>query len=206
MSAYKFKKFILLLAITLWVGFGVKNIFADTNTGLASIPAISVTLVPNPLTLPATGGNVTYVYKVNNIGAIPLNDVTIVDNKCNAMSGELGDINNNHLLDVNEVWIYNCTTNLKQTTTNTATVTAFANSWKAIDQYSSTVSVAGIMATTILSPTLPNGGKTPNPVPMLPNNGPNPNTFNLTFIIWGVLGVILLILIVVFLLTRKKNE
>jgi hypothetical protein len=192
----------------LLVGFGVKNIFAQANTstaGLAYIPAISVTLMPDPLTLPETGGNVTYIYKVHNIGTIPLNDVTLTDNKCNAMSGELGDTNGNHLLDINEVWIYNCTTNLKQTTTNTATATAFANGWKAIDQHSATVTVTGSSSVTALSPNFPNAGPNQN-VPSLPKNGPNPNTLNSTLIIWVVLGVILLALIVIFLLTRKRNE
>jgi hypothetical protein len=204
MPTYKFKRFILLLIVVFLFGFGVKNIFAETNTGLADIPAISVTLVPDPLTLPETGGNVTYIYKVNNIGAIPLNDVTITDNKCSVMSAELGDTNGNHLLDPNEVWIYNCTTSLKQTTTNTAMVTAFANSWKAMDQYSATVSVAGTTTATTVPPNLPNEGPNPN-TPSFPYDGTNPNTLNITFIIWGVLGVILLILIIVLFLTRKKK-
>ena len=69
---------------------------------------------------------ITFVYKVTNPGVVPLSDVHVVDDKCPAMSGELGDTNGNHLLDTNEVWIYNCSMDLKQTTTDTATVTAFA--------------------------------------------------------------------------------
>ncbi|MFA5830511.1 MAG: hypothetical protein WC878_01645 [Candidatus Paceibacterota bacterium] len=103
---------------------------SDNLPPLVSI--INITKVAYPLSLPIEGGDITFTYKVNNPGIVPLSKVTVIDDKCNAMSGKLGDTNGNNLLDANEVWIYTCTTNLKQTTTNTVRVTAFANGLKAV--------------------------------------------------------------------------
>jgi hypothetical protein len=142
---------------------------------------------------------------------VPLADVTVADDKCSAMSGELGDTNDNHLLDPNEVWIYTCTMILAKTTTNTVTVTAYANGLRAVDNDTITVAVATTTAAS--SPVFPNEGSNPSvpglpnngPNPGLPNNGTNPNTLNITVMIWGILGGILAILIIVFFLIRKKK-
>ena len=121
------------------------------------------------------------------------------------MSGELGDTNGNHLLDINETWIYNCSMNLKQTTTNIVVGTAFAEGLKAVDANTTTVDVAGTDIAAIVSPSLPNEGPTPSNVPGFPKNGPNPNTINITVVIWGILALVIIFLIVVLLLIRKKK-
>ncbi len=151
------------------------------------VSIINITKVAYPLSLPVGGGSITFTYKVNNPGVVPLSDVTVVDDKCSAMSGHLGDINGNGLLDINEVWIYTCTTNLTQTTTNTVTVTAFADGLKASDSFSLTVKVK-----------IPVASSTPN----FPNTGTNPSS---QIVVWSVLGGILAILTAFFFLFRKNR-
>lgn len=151
----------------------------DTPAPLVSI--VNITKVAYPLSLPTEGGKITYTYKVNNPGVVPLNDVTVADDKCNTMSGKLGDTNGNNLLDTHEVWIYTCTTILKQTTTNTVAVTAFANGLKAID--SATITVVA------KTPEFPEAGLIPN--------------FKIT--VWKTLSGVLAVLIVFFALARKSK-
>jgi hypothetical protein len=178
------------------------TVVVGSNNPPPLVNIVNITKVAYPLSLPVGGGEVAFTYKVTNPGLVPLNDVTVTDDNCSAMSGELGDTNNNHFLDPNEVWIYTCTAILAKTTTNTATVTAYANGLKAVDADTITVDVA--TTTVAYSPGLPNEG--PNPgVPGLPNNGTNPNSLNITVIIWGILAGILAVLIIVFFLTRKKK-
>lgn len=160
---------------------------SDNPAPLVSI--INITKVAYPLSLPEEGGDITFTYRVNNPGAVPLSDVKVVDDKCSAMSKKLGDTNGNNLLDTTEVWIYTCTTHLTQTTTNTVAVTSYANGLKAVGYATLTV--------TVDIPTF-------DSVPNLPNTGEN---FNLKIIIWSVLAGILVILIIIFFLKRnKKNE
>lgn len=102
---------------------------------------INVTKVAYPLSLPKEGGEITYTYRVSNPGVVPLQSVVVADDECNSISSKLGDTNGNNLLDINEVWLYTCTTILKQTTTNTATVTAFANGLQATGEATITIKV-----------------------------------------------------------------
>ena len=200
----KSKIYILTLIAVLVLVSGTKSILAQTEAGSPSdVPLIGITLVPQPLALLNGAGSVTFIYKVTNPGVVPLSNVNVIDNKCSAMSGELGDTNDNHLLDTNEVWIYSCTVNLKQTTTNTATVTALANGLNAVDTGTVTVDVSGTNART-LSPNLSNEGTNLGGVPGLPDFGPTPNTLNLTLIVWGILGGILVVLIIIFFIRKKQ--
>lgn len=158
---------------------------SDTPAPLVSV--VNITKVAYPLSLPAGGGPITFTYKVNNPGVAPLSDVTVSDDKCADMSGKLGDTNGNDLLDINEVWIYTCTTNLTQTTTNTVTVTAYANGLKATDNYSLTVKVA-------------TPGLAGQAVPGLPDTGGNPD---LKALVWEILSGVLAVLIVAFAVIRS---
>ena len=110
------------------------------------------------------------------------------DDKCSAMSGKLGDTNYNDLLDPNEVWIYTCTMNLAQTTTNTATVTAFANGLRAVDKYSLTVKVE-------IPPA--------EPVPSFPETGTNSD---FKIMAWEILSGILVTLTIFFIVTRPRES
>lgn len=121
------------------------NAYATVVVGVKDpaplVSIVNITKVAYPLSLPSGGGDITFTYKVNNPGVLPLSDVVVVDNKCQAMSGKLGDTNGNNLLDTNEVWIYTCTAHLTQTSTNTVTVTASANGLQATDNAVLTVHV-----------------------------------------------------------------
>ena len=85
------------------------------------LPAINITKIPNPLSLPSGSGSVTYAYTVTNIGQVPMNTVWVKDNKCSSVQYVSGDTNNNSLLNLDETWKYTCTKTVSQTETNTAT-------------------------------------------------------------------------------------
>ena len=158
---------------------------SDNSPPLVSI--VNITKVAYPLSLPAEGGQITFTYKVNNPGVVPLSNVTIRDNKCAAMSGKLGDRNGNFLLDTNEVWIYTCKMNLTETTTNTVNVSAFANGLQAHADATITVRVD-------------------TPTVKFPNVGENSSLkpdFKVT--VWKILLCILVILTTFFIFIRKNK-
>lgn len=169
------------------------TVVVGSNTPPPLVSIVNVTKIANPLSLPNGGGRITYTYKVNNPGVVPLSNVTVTDDKCDAMSGKVGDTNGNNLLDINEVWIYTCTTTLTQTTTNTVTVTAFANGLKAISSDTITVNVA--------SPFV-------KAVPKFPTVGTKPtveiNPF-VKIVVWTILSFILIILFIIFIFIRKRE-
>jgi hypothetical protein len=152
---------------------------SDNPAPLVSI--VNITKIAYPLSLPIGGGEITFTYRVNNPGVIPLGSITVTDDKCNAISSKLGDTNANNLLDIDEVWVYTCTTNLWQTTTNTAVVTAYANGLKATGEATVTVEVD---------------------IPAFPDTGTN---LSFKTIVWGGLLAILVILITLLFLNRKKH-
>ncbi len=117
------------------------------------VSIVNATKVTYPLLLSAQGSEVIFTYKVNNPGVVSLSDITVTDDKCQNMSGKLGDTNGNNLLDPHEVWIYSCTINLKHTTISTVTVTAKANGLTATSSDSITINVNIPQPTT--SPGLP---------------------------------------------------
>lgn len=157
------------------------TVIVGSNNEPPLVNIINITKVAYPLTLPIGGGDITFTYRVNNPGVVPLSNVTVVDDKCGNVSSRLGDTNGNGLLDINEVWTYTCQAHLTETTTNTASVTAFANGLKAVGYATITVTVD---------------------IPGLPNTGTG---FDLKTIVWGILSVILVALIIFFILIRKKK-
>lgn len=202
MPTSKSKIFLMLIVVVIFTTTG--KVFAQSSANISSPHLVSISSTANPISLPVGGGIVTFIYKVSNLSTGALSNVSVTDNGCSAMSGELGDINDNHILDTNEIWIYNCTTSLVQTTTNIATATAYASGSKVVDQHTTTVNVTGTNANETLSPNLPNEGPNPN-IPGLPDNGINPNMLNLKVITWIVLAGILVVLILVLFFIRKKK-
>ena len=129
---------------------GQANGLSDTDTATATVvvgipvvpPLIHVTKVPNPLTLAAGGGAVTYTETITNPGTAALNNVTLTDDKCAPMVYVSGDTNGNSLLEPAESWIFSCSANIIASTTNTATASGKANGLTALDTASATVLVA----------------------------------------------------------------
>lgn len=104
-------------------------------------PLIDVVKVPSPLALPLGPGSVTYTYTLRNIGTVPVTDITMVGDTCSPVLLNSGDTNNNGVLEVNETWVYKCTTTLTETHTNTIVATGWANGLSAVDIASATVVV-----------------------------------------------------------------
>lgn len=165
----------------------------DIPPPLVSI--VNITKMAYPLALPPEGGYIDFTYKVNNPGVVPLSNVTVTDNKCSNMSSKLGDTNGNNLLDINEVWIYTCRMFIKETTTNTATVIAFSNDFKAIGESTVTVKVQPVA--------LPEAGDAPGfpdqTTPSFPETGVHPN---FKIIVWAILSGILAGLVTFFFLNQ----
>jgi uncharacterized repeat protein (TIGR01451 family) len=104
-------------------------------------PLINIEKVPTPLVLPDGPGSVTYDYRVTNPGTVPMSNIRVSDNTCSPVTFVSGDTNGNSQLDVTETWVYRCTTNVSQTTTNTATATGQANGFTVSDTANATVVV-----------------------------------------------------------------
>ncbi|GAA1979804.1 DUF7507 domain-containing protein [Microbacterium pumilum] len=95
-------------------------------------PAIEVLKTANP-TQTVAGGEVVYSYEVRNTGDVPLADVAdrITDDTCAPVQYRSGDDDGDGLLDTplsifedsaDEVWRFECTTTVGETTTNTVVV------------------------------------------------------------------------------------
>lgn len=104
-------------------------------------PLIDVVKVPSPLALPAGPGSVAYTYTLRNMGTVPVTNITMVGDTCSPIILASGDTNADAKLDVNETWVYRCSTTLTKTHTNTVTATGWANGISAVDIASATVVV-----------------------------------------------------------------
>lgn len=150
-------------------------------------PLIHLVKTPSTFLLTAGGGAVTYSYAVTNPGTVPLDNVSIADDKCTGLPTRIashpGDLNKNGLLDTNETFHFTCVTNLTKTTTNIGTAEGHANGLTAIDFSPATVVVA--------APGLPNTG-------VGSDNGKNA--------IWNILipSIVVIALISLFVSRRKR--
>ncbi len=167
---------------------------SENSPPLVSI--INITKVAYPLTLPIEGGDITFTYRVNNPGIVPLGDVSVTDDKCKSMSRKLGDTNGNDFLDITEVWTFTCTTHLTKTTTNTVSVGASANGLKAVGYSTLTVTVDTIASDHV--PRFP-----AQPIPSFPETGVNPMVKIST---WGVMFAILAALIAYIVVSRRRDN
>ncbi|HSR89390.1 MAG TPA: ice-binding family protein [Candidatus Udaeobacter sp.] len=147
----------------LYKGGNIFCIITNNDIGSPLVPVvpplIDVVKVPNPLALPNGPGNVTYTYTVRNIGTVPMTDVTMVGDTCAPVSLISGDTNNDGRLDVNETWIYTCTTQLSETHTNTVVATGWANGISAVD-----IASANVVVGQSIVPPLIHVTKVPNPL------------------------------------------
>ncbi len=95
-------------------------------------PGIEVEKTASPKQLSGPG-QVTYTYRVNNTGDVPLANVAdrIEDDTCSPVKYESGDVDGDGLLDspdsifedeLDETWVFTCTTEVNKDTTNVVTV------------------------------------------------------------------------------------
>lgn len=132
--------------LTLNVGQNLFCIVTNNDIGAPVVvppvpPLIDVVKVPSPLALPAGPGPVTYTYTLRNVGTVPVTNVTMVGDTCSPITLTSGDTNADAKLDLNETWVYHCSTTLSATHTNTVVATGWANGLSATDIASATVIV-----------------------------------------------------------------
>lgn len=130
-------------------------------------PVIAITKIPTLLASNSTGGTVQFDYTVTNPGTVAMTNITVVDNKCPAVSFISGDTNVNNILEVSESWHYRCTMDISQTTTNVVTATGQANGFTATANASAIVNVNA--APVVTPPVI--ATPTPVVVPKLPKTG-----------------------------------
>lgn len=106
-------------------GYDVDGIMALHDAGSCTAGEIEVTKTSDadPLGIVA-GTEVTYSYEVENVGVIDLDNVDISDDVCSPLIFTGTDVGADSILSPGEVWTYECTMTLDETTTNIVTVTA----------------------------------------------------------------------------------
>lgn len=135
---------------------------------VASNVSLSLKVTPSSTSLPASGGSITYTYAVSNTGTAPILGVSVTDTACSPASYISGDTNGDSSINynslytnvdgvwasrnVNEVWIFRCTTNLSKTTENTATATGNAQGFRTEATSRSLVTVGALALITPLAP------------------------------------------------------
>jgi len=129
-------------------------------------PLIDVVKVPSPLALPNGPGAVTYTYTLKNIGTVPVTNITMVGDTCSPIVLASGDTNGDAILQVNEIWVYRCSTTLAETHTNTVTATGWANGISTTDIASATVVVGEPIIPPLIHVT-----KVPDPLAFLAGGG-----------------------------------
>lgn len=129
-------------------------------------PLINVVKVPSPLSLPNGPGVVNYTYTLYNIGTVPVTNITMVGDTCAPLIHNSGDLNSNSILEVNETWVYTCSTILNESHTNTVVATGWANGLTATD-----IASAHVVVGQPIVPPIINITKTPNPFALLAGGG-----------------------------------
>ncbi|OGH88587.1 MAG: hypothetical protein A3J93_00600 [Candidatus Magasanikbacteria bacterium RIFOXYC2_FULL_42_28] len=129
-------------------------------------PLIDVVKIPSPLALPAWAGTVTYTYTVRNIGTVPMNNITMVEDSCSPVKYISGDTNLDSKLDVIETWTYTCATTLTKTHTNIVVATGWANGISTTD-----IATAIVVVGAPVVPPLIHITKVPSPLALLAGGG-----------------------------------
>lgn len=129
-------------------------------------PIIAVVKVPSPLSLPGGPGVVDYTYTLTNIGPVPVTDITMVGDTCDPIVLVSGDADGDLQLDLSEAWVYECSTTLEESHTNTVVATGWANGLSAVDIASATVLVSVPIVPPLIHVT-----KVPSPLTLLAGGG-----------------------------------
>lgn len=144
-------------------GNDLPSLFGDIFEDIACTPGIKVVKSADPTTLPAGGGEVTYTFKVTNVGNVALTNVDVTDSpSCGSISLDSGDTNGNNKLDLTETWTFSCTTTVTQSVTDTGTATGHDGNTEVSDKSQAHVDVADPTPTPTPTPT---DAPTPTPTP-----------------------------------------
>ncbi len=93
-------------------------------------------------TVISSGDSVTYTYNVVNNKDLAISDIVLTDDILGAIAGpDSGDAGGDGVLDPGETWVYTATTNVFETTTNTAMVTGNDPAGAPLDATSNAVTV-----------------------------------------------------------------
>ena len=87
-------------------------------------PSIRIVKSASPAEVRLPGGAVTWTATVTNTGDTPLFDLVVSDDTCSPMEYQSGDTGNDTISQPGEAWVYTCSGEVAQDTTNTAGVTA----------------------------------------------------------------------------------
>lgn len=125
------------LAVANYDSAKVAILLSDINLppapGPAIAPIIHIGKKSEPPSLPDGPGPVTFTYRVSNNGQVTMTDISVTDNQCDQVTFVSGDANDNAWLETNEVWIYQCTMTLSETTINFAKARGVANDLESVD-------------------------------------------------------------------------
>ena len=124
-------------------GDDLPSLFSDIFEEIACTPGIKIVKSADPDTLPAGGGEVTYTFKVTNVGNVALTNVDVTDKpSCGAIDLVSGDEDDDNKLDLDETWIFKCTTTVTESVTDTGTATGHDGNTEVKDTSQAHVDVA----------------------------------------------------------------
>jgi uncharacterized repeat protein (TIGR01451 family) len=93
----------------------------ESDDATVTITAINVTKTADPEVIHA-GDTVVYTYRVVNPSINPISITNVSDDKCTPVTFVDGDTNLDGWLDSGETWVYTCSTEVAEDTTNVVTV------------------------------------------------------------------------------------
>jgi uncharacterized repeat protein (TIGR01451 family) len=155
-------------------GNDLPSLFSDIFEEIACTPGIKVVKSAEPDTLPAGGGEVTYTFKVTNVGNVALTNVDVTDKpSCGTIDLVSGDEDHDNKLDLDETWIFRCTTTVTESVTDTGTATGHDGNTEVKDTSQAHVDVAEATPTPTATPT---EAPTPTPTPTATATSPTEPT------------------------------
>jgi hypothetical protein len=96
------------------------------------------------------GDNLTYTYLVSNEGDVPLTNISVTDNKAGPPVYISGDVNEDGILDIDEIWIFNAVYTVEDDETGHLTNTAVASGTGPDNQSASASASATVNITDII--------------------------------------------------------
>ncbi len=161
-------------------GSDLPALFDGIFEDIACTPGIKLVKTASPTQLPVGGGDVTYTFKVTNVGNVALTNVEVSDNpSCGTISFDGGDTDGDNRLDLAETWLFSCTTNVTHSVTDTGEAEGRDGNTRVEDKAQAHVDVAEPTPTpeptpTDAEPTPTDAEPTPTDTPTDPEPTPTP--------------------------------